>query len=308
VGRILLIGKTGQVGHELERTLQPLGELIAPDRNALDLTNPDSIRNIIRESRPEAIVNAAGFTIVDDAESRPELAMQLNGVAPGIIAECAAGSGALMIHFSTTFVFDGTKHEPYTEDDAPNPLNAYGRSKLAGEQAVMSACPRHLILRANWVYSARRSNFVLAILKLARRDNEITIVDDQFGSPTWAGDYAEATARMLRTPERIVDNPGIYHLSARSSCSRMQWAKTIIDAAKAVRDDISWASLRPTSSASYPHAAPRPLHTVTSNRKIERNLGITLPAWEDRVDSFVRALLANDHTAPRNSNLKDPAT
>ncbi len=308
MSRILLIGKTGQVGHELERTLQPLGELIAPDRNTLDLTNPDSIRRIIRESRPDAIVNAAGFTIVDDAESQPELAMQLNGTAPGIIAECAARSGALLIHFSTTFVFDGSKREPYTENDAPNPLNAYGRSKLAGENAVMSACSRHLILRANWVYSERRSNFVLAILKLARRDRELTIVDDQYGSPTWAGDYAEATARLLRTPERVSDNPGIYHLSARSSCSRMQWARKIIDTAKTVRGDIPWASLRPTTSALYPHPAPRPLYTITSNRKMEQTFGINLPAWDDRVDEFVRTLLSQDKTALQNSNLKDPAT
>lgn len=308
MSRILLIGKTGQVGHELERRLQPLGELIAPSRSTLDLTNPDSIRNMIRESRAETIVNAAGFTIVDDAESQPELAMQLNSTAPGIIAECAAQSGALLIHFSTTFVFDGSKTEPYTENDVPNPLNAYGRSKLAGENAVVSACRRHLILRANWVYSARRSNFVLAILKLARKNSDLTVVDDQFGSPTWAGDYAEATARLLKAPELVSDNPGIYHLSARSFCTRMQWAQKIIDTAKKIRGDIAWASLRPTTSALYPHSAPRPLYTVTSNRKMEQTFGIDLPAWDDRVDEFVQSQLSGGNAALWNPNPKDPAS
>ena len=288
---ILLLGKTGQVGFELERALKPLGSLVAPGRGELDLTDPDSIQKAIAAAKPDVIVNAAGFTIVDAAEFQPELAMQLNATAPGVIAECAEQCGAVLIHYSTTFVFDGTRREPYTETDTPNPVNAYGRSKLAGERAVMAACRRHLILRANWVYSARRTNFALTMLKLAREKTELEIVNDQIGSPTWARDYAVATARLIAVGGRLRESPGIYHLSAQSHCSRMQWAQKLIDCARAVPgSEKGWATLRPTTTAQYPHPAPRPLYTVTSNRKIEETFGIRMPVWEDRVEAFVRSL------------------
>ncbi len=288
---VLLFGKTGQVGFELERALSPVCRLIAPGHTETDLTNPVSIRAAVTVNKPDIIVNAAGFTIVDAAESQPELAMQLNATAPGIIAECAEKCGAVLIHYSTTFVFDGTRREPYVETDTPNPVNAYGRSKLAGERAVMDACRRHLILRANWVYSARRTNFALTMLKLAREKAELEIVDDQIGSPTWARDYAAATAQLIADTGRLRENPGIYHLSAQSHCSRMQWAQKLIDCARAVPgSEKGWATLRPTSTAQYPHSAPRPLYTVTSNRKIEETFGIRMPVWEDRVETFVRSL------------------
>jgi dTDP-4-dehydrorhamnose reductase len=288
---ILLLGKTGQVGFELQRALAPLGRLIAPDRAAMDLTDADSIRRTVAAARPDVVVNAAGFTIVNDAEASPGPAMQLNAVAPGIIADAAAQAGAVLVHYSTTFVFDGCKRTPYTEEDPPNPVNAYGHSKLAGEQAVMAACPDHLILRANWVYSARRTNFALTILKLAREKAVLDIVDDQVGSPTWAADYAEATARLLGDIGRLRKAPGIYHLSAQSSCSRLQWAQRLIDSARQASGRSSgWAELRPTTSAQYPHPAARPLYTVTRNRKIHDAFGITMPVWDDRVDAFVRSL------------------
>lgn len=288
---ILLLGKTGQVGFELERALAPLGRLVAPDRAALDLTDADAIRRTIATAKPDVIVNAAGFTLVDDAESRPDLAMALNADAPGVIADSAAKADALLLHYSTTFVFDGSKRRPYTEDDAPNPVNAYGRSKLAGERAVADQCPQHIILRANWVYSARRSNFALAMLKLAREKAVLDIVDDQTGSPTWARDYAEATAALLANTGRLREAPGVYHLSALSQCTRMQWAQKLIASAKAASGSAAgWARLQPTTTAQYPHAAPRPLYTVTSNRKIEETFGIRMPLWEDRVDAFVRTL------------------
>jgi len=288
---ILLLGKTGQVGFELEHALKPLGSLVAPSHDELDLTDPDSIQKAIAAAKPDVIVNAAGFTIVDAAETQPDLAMQLNATAPGIIAECADKCGAVLIHYSTTFVFDGNKREPYTEEDIPNPVNAYGRSKLAGERAVSAACQRHLILRANWVYSARRTNFALAMLKLARDKPELRIVEDQIGSPTWARDYADATARLLASPDRLREAPGIYHLSAQSHCSRLQWAQKLIDCVrKASGSDAGWARLQPTTTAQYPHPAPRPLYTVTSNRKIEATFGIRMPVWEDRIEAFVRTL------------------
>lgn len=291
MGNILLIGGSGQVGFELKRALAPVGRLMAPDRSALDLTNADSIADHVQSARPDIIVNAAGFTIVDEAEAQPALAMQLNATASGVIAECAEKAGAVLIHFSTTFVFDGTKHSPYTEEDLPNPVNAYGRSKLAGERAVMAACRHHLILRANWVYSARRTNFALAMLKLAREKPELRIVDDQIGSPTWARDYADTTAALFADSRQLRDHPGIYHVSAGSHCSRLQWAEKIISSAKASsRVHDGWATLRPTTTALYPHPAPRPLYTVTDNRKIARTFGISMPAWEDRVDTFLQSL------------------
>lgn len=288
---VLLFGKTGQVGFELERALGPVCRLIAPGHAEADLTNADAIRKLIDSTKPDVIVNAAGFTIVDAAESQTELAIQLNATAPGIIAECAEQCAAVLIHYSTTFVFDGTRREPYTETDAPNPVNAYGRSKLAGERAVVAACKRHLILRANWVYSARRTNFALTMLKLAREKTELEIVNDQIGSPTWARDYAAATVRLIADSGRLRESPGIYHLSAQSHCSRMQWAQKLIDFARAIPGfEKGWATLRPTTTAQYPHPAPRPLYTVTSHRKIEETFGIRMPVWEDRIQPFLQTL------------------
>jgi dTDP-4-dehydrorhamnose reductase len=217
--------------------------------------------------------------------------MQLNGVAPGILAECAAETDALLIHYSTTFVFDGTKNTPYTEEDLPNPVNAYGRSKLAGERAVTAAGGKSLILRASWVYSDRRTNFVLAMLKLARAKSELKIVDDQIGAPTWARDYADATAALLSNPNRLRDAPGIYHLSAQSYCSRLQWAQRVIDGAKRASGiTTGWAELFPTTTALYPHPAPRPLYTATNNEKIAREFGLSMPKWDERIDRFMETL------------------
>jgi len=291
VNTILLIGKTGQVGFELERALRPLGHLVAPGRSELDLSRPDSIQRVVLAARPDVIVNAGGFTIVDAAESDPDLAMQLNGVAPGILAESAAKAGALLIHYSTTFVFDGTKRTPYTEEDLPNPLNTYGQSKLAGERAVMAAGGKSVILRAGWVYSDRRTNFVLAMLRLAREKPELTVVNDQIGSPTWARDYADATATLLGDVGRLRECSGIYHLSARSYCSRLQGAPQRIGRARtASRLARGSARRKPTTTALYPHPAPRPLYTATSNNKIERTFGITMPVWDERVDTFMQTL------------------
>jgi dTDP-4-dehydrorhamnose reductase len=291
---VLLFGKNGQVGFELERALGPVCRLIAPGHAEADLTDADAIRNLIDHTKPDVIVNAAGFTTVDAAEAQAGLVMQINATAPGIIAECAEKCGAVLIHYSTTFVFDGTKREPYTEADTPNPVNTYGRAKLAGEHAVMAACRRHLILRANWVYSARRTNFALTMLKLAREKPELRIVDDQIGSPTWARDYADAMARLLIHPGRLREAAGIYHLSAQSCCSRLQWAQWLISQAQAVfGTNGGWARLQPTTTENYPLPARRPLYTVTSNRKIEETFGIRMPLWEDQIKPFLQTLPKN---------------
>ena len=291
MGTTLLIGGTGQVGFELAHALAPLGPLMAPGRAELDLTRPDSIRTVIQTVRPDVIVNVGGFTIVDEAETQADLAFKLNAEAPGIIAECARSVDALLVHYSTTFVFDGSKQGPYTEEDVTSPVNTYGRTKLAGEQAITAVGGHSLILRANWVYSARRSNFALAILKAAREKPELTIVNDQTGSPTWARDYATATATLLGNTARLREHPGIYHLCAESHCTRLQWAEKLIACAKKVSGtDAGWAKLRPTTTAQYPHIAPRPLNTVTSNRKIRETFDIRMPAWEERIESFLRTL------------------
>lgn len=288
---ILLIGRTGQVGLELLRSLSPLGTVVAPDRSQLDLANPDSIITCVRATRPAVIVNAGGFTIVDAAERNPGLAMLLNGTAAGVLAECARDCGALLIHFSTTFVFDGAQDSPYQETDATNPVNAYGRSKLAGEQAILAAGGQHLILRASWVYSHRRSNFALAVLRLGRRHDQLTVVDDQSGSPTWARDYAEATADILRQSDTARAAPGIYHLSAASHCTRYQWAMRLMQGASRLGPaGWRWPDIVPTDSKAYPHVATRPLYTVTDNRKIEETFGLRMSPWDMHIDPFLRTV------------------
>lgn len=195
--RILLIGKNGQVAWELQRTLATLGEIITVGREQLDVANAASIRQVIRETKPQIIVNATAYTAVDKAEAEPELAMQVNGVAPGIMAEEAKRLDALLVHYSTDYVFDGTKQGAYVEEDVPNPLSVYGKTKLAGEQAIQATGAKHLILRTSWVYGARGKNFLLTILRLAKERPELKIVDDQIGAPTWSRMIAEATAQIL---------------------------------------------------------------------------------------------------------------
>ena len=286
---ILLLGKTGQVGHELLRSLAPLGTLIAPGRVELDLANPDSIRSVILDARPDVIVNAAGVTVVDAAEAQPELAMKINGTAPGIIAEAAKSIGALLVHYSTTFVFEGTKHDPYTESDTPNPINAYGRSKLVGEQAVQACGGDHIILRANWTYSSRRINFALSLLELARSQTEVRVVDDQIGAPTWARIYADTTAMMLKNQPQLREKSGVYNLSANGRCTRFQWAELIVESAKVLTGSRhGWASLTRTTTKDYVNPAPRPLHTITNNNKIRDLLGVELTSWDTGIKDFMQ--------------------
>ena len=286
---ILLLGKSGQVGHELSRTLAPLGTLISPDHAQIELLNPDSIQSVILQSKPDVIVNAAGVTIVDAAEQQPDLAMKINGEAPSTIATLAQRIGALLVHFSTTFVFDGTKRTPYTEDDQPNPINAYGRSKLAGEQAIQACCKNHIILRANWTYSSRRTNFALRLLELARLRSENEVVDDQIGAPTWARAYAEATATMLGNLRHLREKCGTYNLSASGHCTRFQWAERLVEAAKLQSNTHDgWGKLTRTTTDRYVNPAQRPLYTVTDNRKIRELLGIELKPWDIGTSEFIR--------------------
>lgn len=283
--KILLTGCTGQVGYELERSLQGLGDVVALDRTRMDLSNLDSVRNAIREVRPDLIVNPAAYTAVDQAESEPDLAMRVNGEAPGVMAEEAARLGAAMIHYSTDYVFDGTKDGAYTENDAPCPVNMYGRSKLAGERAIQASGIPHLIFRTSWVYGTRGKNFLLTIKRLAKERDELRIINDQHGAPTWCRTIADTTAHVvarLRSARMGLDldlwraNSGVYHLTAQDQTTWHGFAQAIV----AHRSVNKKPVVTPIKTQDYPLPAPRPINSVLS---CERLIGTfcALPQWDE---------------------------
>jgi len=274
--RILLTGRNGQVGWELERSLAPLGEVLATDRATLDLADADAIRRVVREARPAVIVNAGAYTAVDRAEAEAELANRINGVAPGVLAEEAKRLGALLVHYSTDYVFDGAKAAPYTEDDAPNPVNAYGRSKLAGEQAIAANGARHLILRTSWVYAARGRNFLLTLLKLGHERDVLRVVDDQFGAPTWARNIADATGCLIAalTGPRAIAAGGIHHLSAGGETTWCGFARAIFGAAAGA------PRIEAIATREYPTPAARPLNSRLAGARLRAEFGIALPDWK----------------------------
>lgn len=292
---ILLTGKTGQVGWELQRTLAPFGRVIALDRTQMNLIDPDSIRKAIRDASPDIIVNAAGYTAVDKAETEPDLAMQVNATGPGVMAEEARRIRALLVHYSTDYVFDGTSAEPYVEDDEPNPLNVYGKSKLEGERAIAASGCAHLILRASWIYSNRGTNFLLTILRLARERQELAVVDDQIGSPTWARALAESTTELLGRVKHAGEECGVFHLSASGYTSRYDFARKIIQTAQQISDETSgWAKVRPITTSEYPLPAARPLNCATSKAKMNEVFDIEVPPWTDQLDACLRELLSKN--------------
>ncbi|MHB8743259.1 MAG: dTDP-4-dehydrorhamnose reductase [Sulfuricaulis sp.] len=278
--RILLTGKNGQIGWELQRTLATLGQVMAPDRHGLDLGNPDSIRRAVRDHKPHVIVNAAAYTDVDKAEAEPVLAMAVNGAAPGILAEEAKRLGATVIHYSTDYVFDGAKTTPYTEEDAAIPLNAYGKCKLAGEQAILAVGVANFIFRTSWVYSTHGRNFLKTILRLAKERDELRIVDDQIGAPTWSRLIAEATAQILaRWLPSSMERSGIYHMTAAGQTSWCGFARSILDHA-ARASPGKQPRLTPIPSSEYHTAAKRPKNSTMSNDKLHRAFGVAMPIWE----------------------------
>jgi len=283
--RIMLTGKNGQVGWELQRALAPLGEVAALNRSQLDLANPNQIREQVREIKPGLIVNAAAYTAVDRAEEEPELAMAVNGIAPGILAEEARRSGAGIVHYSTDYVFDGAKTTPYIEDDTPNPINEYGRSKLAGERAVQAVGAPYLILRTSWVYGMRGKNFLLTILRLAREREELRIVDDQIGAPTWSRAIAEATAKILASGTWPASGTsGIYHLTASGSTSWYGFAKAILALDPNPSERVC-KHIKPIPTAEYSTPARRPAYSVLSNTKLQNAFDVALPGWEQGLES-----------------------
>lgn len=280
--RILLTGKNGQVGWELQRTLAPLGEVLALGRSELDLADRDRLVAIIRDAKPDIIVNAAAYTAVDQAESDVDTAMAINATAPGILAEEAKRLGALLVHYSTDYVFDGRKDGVYTEDDVPNPLNVYGRSKLAGEQAIMAAGGRHLVFRTSWVYGNRGRNFLRTVLRLAADRDELRIVDDQFGAPTWSRMIAEATPHMLASNE---PPQGLFHLASTGCTTWFGFAKAILERTEAIRS--RQPRLLSCTTADYPLPASRPANSRLDCDRLAGATNLRLPDWRVALDLCV---------------------
>ena len=283
--KVLLLGKNGQVGWELHRTLCPLGEIVATDRRDLDITDFDRLRETVGSLKPQVIVNATAYTAVDKAEDEPELAMRINGEAPGVLAEEAKRCGALLVHYSTDYVFDGTKNGPYTEEDTPNPLNVYGRTKLAGEEAIRSVDGNHLIFRTSWVYGERGHNFYLTILRLAREKEEIRVVDDQIGAPTWCRTIAENTAFILAQGVNREEGyhayyearKGLYHMTAAGQTSWYEFAKRIAETVPP--EERKLRRIVPIKTSEYGYKARRPLNSVMSNSKLQKMLKIYQKNW-----------------------------
>ena len=281
--KILLIGKNGQVGWELRRTLASLGEIVAVDFPEIDLSDEGSTRGWVRRVAPHAIINAAAYTAVDKAESEPELAMKINGTAPGYIAEEARVLSAFLIHYSSDYVFDGTKGEAYIESDATNPVNVYGLSKLAGDQNIQQVDGNYLILRTTWVYSMRQGGFVRKVLEWARKNPELHIVSDQVGSPTWARALAEVTAQLLAMSGGdlsgwLSERKGLYHLGGRGTVSRFDWARKILEFDTSPNEQIA-REIKPVLTKEVPTPAKRPLYSPVNCRLFADTFGICLPDW-----------------------------
>ncbi|MCP4697494.1 MAG: dTDP-4-dehydrorhamnose reductase [Gammaproteobacteria bacterium] len=282
--RLLVIGRSGQVGSELLSTLQPLGQVMAADFNdpvlPVDLANPASIVKTVREVKPDVIINAAAYTAVDKAEQETDKAMAINGLAPGILAEEAARLGALLVHYSTDYVYNGEQTRPFLEGDPPSPLGVYGKTKLAGDQAVQSADGLYFIFRTSWIYGLHGKNFLLTMQRLAEEREELRIVADQVGAPTWSRLIAEATAQVLTqffSPLHAADPAaltGIYNLTSAGETSWCEFAKAI------VKHSRNPPKVVPIKTEEYPAPAKRPAYSVLDNDKLAETFGIRLPAWD----------------------------
>jgi dTDP-4-dehydrorhamnose reductase len=283
--RILLLGKNGQLGWELQRTLAPLGEVISLDFPEIDLAQEGAVRQVVRGTRPQVIVNASAYTAVDRAEGEKGLAYAVNARAPAVLAGEATSLGAALIHYSTDYVFDGDQGSPYMESDPPNPLNVYGSSKLEGERAIQEINGPYLILRTSWVYSLRRDSFVTKVLQWSREMESLRVVDDQFGNPTWARMLAEITSQLLaktgkETVEWIGEYRGLYHLAGSGYANRLEWARAILRLDLRKQEQVVRETL-PARTAEFPTPAQRPLFSALNCDRFTEVFALRMPHWED---------------------------
>lgn len=296
--KILLLGKNGQVGWELQRALAPLGELIALDFDSpgplsADFSRPESLAATVGTVRPQLIVNAAAHTAVDKAESEPELARAINAQAPGVLAREAAALGAWLLHYSTDYVFDGSGTSPRTEDAPTGPLNVYGHTKLEGEEAIRQSGCQHLIFRTSWVYGARGGNFARTMLKLALERDRLNVIDDQIGAPTGADLLADLSAHAARTALAGAEVTGIYHAVAGGEASWFGYARHVLQFARDSGQTLKVApdAIHPVATSAFPTPARRPGNSRLDTSKLRGTFGLTLPAWQDGVERMLTEVL-----------------
>ncbi len=298
--KILLLGKNGQVGWELQRSLAPLGELVALDRHSTeadggcgDLSNLQGLRDTVRRLRPTVIVNAAAHTAVDKAESEKALAHTINAEAPGVLSSAAREVGALLVHYSTDYVFDGSGTAPWREDAATGPLSVYGQTKLAGEQAIAASGASHLMFRTSWVYAARGGNFAKTMLRLAQERDRLTVIDDQWGAPTGADLIADVTAHAIRQALRDPATQGIYHLSAAGETHWNGYARFVIDTARQLKPGLAITAqeVAPVPTSAFPTPARRPLNSRLDTTRLRDTFGLTLPDWRIGVRRMLTEIL-----------------
>ena len=294
---ILLLGKNGQVGWELQRSLALLGQVTALDFDSSehcgDFSQPDKVADTVRALRPQVIVNAAAHTGVDKAESEPDLAQLLNATTPGVLAQEAAKTGALLVHYSTDYVFDGSGSRPWVETDTPAPLSVYGRTKLEGEQRVQQSGCKHLILRTSWVYAARGGNFAKTMLRLAQERERLTVIDDQWGAPTGADLLADVTAHAIRHLQQRPQDAGLYHLVAGGETNWNLYAKYVLDQAQKAQSAIKMVAkeVAPVPTSAFPTPAVRPHNSRLNTTKLQTTFGLTLPHWQQGVARMLYEIL-----------------
>ena len=295
--KILLFGANGQVGWELQRSLSPLGELIALDRHSTelcgDLANLAGITNTIANIRPDVVVNAAAYTAVDKAEADSETAQLINATVPGAMAQAASAVGAWLVHYSTDYVFDGSGDTPWMEANPTGPLNAYGRTKLDGEQRIASHCAKHLIFRTSWVYAARGGNFAKTMLRLAQERETMQVINDQFGAPTGADLLADVTAHAIRQVLNRPEDAGVYHLAAAGQTTWFEYAKHVVAQSISAQEapEIIVKAINPVATSAFPTAAKRPHNSRLNTGKLERTFGLTLPPWQLGVNRMLKETL-----------------
>ena len=292
--KILILGGSGQVGWELQRSLAPLGDVVVVARPALDFCDPGSVGRVVGDSRPDAVVNAAAYTAVDDAEMYPHRADVINHMAVDTLARLAAKQRCWLVHYSSDYVFDGSGSDPFGETNPTGPLNEYGRSKLAGDEAIAASGCKHLILRTSWVHAPRGKNFVRSIIKLAQERDHLRVVSDQHGAPTSAELIADITARALEQAMHNEAQSGTYHIASAGETSWHYIARHVVAEADRLGADLKLApeAIEPIASADYPTPAVRPLNSRLQTRKFREQFGLTLPDWQQGVGRTVAELVA----------------